>query len=247
MTRRPNVLIGLGLAVFVIGVTSVLMLLKDDNGSGPGTTADGPSANAVLVARVDVAAGTSGDELIASGRVRLDDIPSDVRAADALTSTAQLAGQTLSVDLRAGEQITASSLRAAPLRSGKVEIPKGREAVAVSVDFVPGGGGYISAGDLVNVFAVMGEPRSPGAATKLVLRNVRVLDVSTEIAPRAGSTEATERASGTTITYLLALTSNQAEQVIFLTSNESVYFSLLPGKQGGDQPTPGRAYVNALS
>jgi hypothetical protein len=73
--------------------------------------------------------------------------------------------------------------------------------------------------------------------TKLVLGNVQVLDVSSEVAPRVTGNE--DRALGTTVTYLLALDPNEAEQVIYLASNAQVWMALV-GNVAPLPPTSGR-------
>ena len=120
-----------------------------------------------------------------------------------------------------------------------VNIPDGMEAVAVQVPFVPGVAGYVHAGDTVNVFAVVkngqsGTPLRPPMA-RLILTNVKVIS---ETGPAAG-------ADAGNATYLLALTSSQAEQVIYFTSFESLYLDLTR-KGAPPAVTTGRTPTNAL-
>lgn len=187
MQKRPNLLVMLGLAVFVLGTAMVLLVVRDDG----------------------------GDEAAAAGpRTR----GGPVAAGDA----------------------TAVPIPAAP---EPVAIPDGKRGVAVRTGFVPGVAGYVSAGDHVDVYAAMSK-QAP-ARVELVLPDVEVLDVSIEVAPRRSTGEEGERPSGSEITYLLALDPVQAERVIFLTTNESLYLTLVP-KGAPPVGTPGRTYDNVL-
>jgi Flp pilus assembly protein CpaB len=120
-----------------------------------------------------------------------------------------------------------------------VSIPDGMEAVAVQVPFVQGVAGYAHAGDTVNVFAVVktgqsGTPLKPPMA-KLILSNVKVIS---ETGPAAG-------ADAGNATYLLALTSAQAEQIIYFSSFEALYLDLTR-KGAAPAVTTGRTPTNAL-
>ena len=239
MGKRSNLLIILGLTAFVLGTSVVLLVLRgEDDEAGAGTVTPG----SVLVARQDLVAGTSGADVVAGNLVEVRTVPGEDRQADALTTTAELGGRVLAADVRAGEQLRASALRPAALRSGAVDIPEGKQGVAVQLPFVPGVAGYVAAGDHVNLYANI---KAAGPMTKLVLPNVEVLDVSTEIAPRRAGTSQGERATGSQITYLLALDAVDAERVIFLAENETLYLTLVPKGQAASA-APGRNYDNIL-
>jgi hypothetical protein len=118
-------------------------------------------------------------------------------------------------------------------------IPPGLTAVAVQLPFIQGLGGFAKAGDIVNIYATINKGKVTGALNppeaKLIVSNVPVLEVL--------STSPTLGAAAST-TYLLALDPGQAEQVIFFTTNESLYFSLVP-KNAPPATTTGRSYQNA--
>lgn len=117
-------------------------------------------------------------------------------------------------------------------------IPEGMQAVAVDMPAVQGLAGYAKAGDLVNVYATVrnAQPefklRQPIA--KLVLTAVKVLDVRS---PAAGGTG--------NATYLLALTVDQAEQLIFFAKFEAIWLALANPDQK-PVSSVGRSYQNAL-
>lgn len=120
------------------------------------------------------------------------------------------------------------------------DIPEGMEALAVRVDFVAGAAGYVGAGDRVNLFAVIdkttpadegNQPTGPGfrtPRTELLLSNVLVLDVSSQVEPRRGSDDpSAPRPSGDALTYLLAVDTTQAARAIFATSFHRLHLTLV--------------------
>jgi Flp pilus assembly protein CpaB len=234
MAKRSNVLVILGIALFALGVAIVFLLVRDDTTSVAAGT-PGP-AGQVLVATGDIAAGTTGEDLVAKGMVEAKTFEPGQIAPGAVTSTALLANQTVATDIATGAQVTTSSLRQSQVRGTSVVIPEGKQGVAVQLDFVPGVGGYVGAGDRVNVYSVVRngvpDPRNPAAApcnprVHLFLSNVEVLDVSAEVAPRvAGADQKQERAPGGALTYLLALDPFEAERVIFMASHEALHLAL---------------------
>lgn len=250
MARRSNVLVIIGIAFFVLGAAIVFLLVKDDEG---GTVRAGSAAEAtqVLVAKSDIPAGTTGDEAVAEGMVEAKTFAPGQIAPGAVSSTALLAGQTIATDIGAGAQLTTTSLRPSQVRGASVAIPDGKQGVAVQLDFVPGVGGYVGAGDRVNMYSVVRngapDPENPRDApcsprVHLFLSNVEVLDVSTEVAPRrALSDQEQERPTGNAITYLLALDPFEAERVIYMASNESLYLALTgPDVPPASTPGPGQ-------
>ena len=114
------------------------------------------------------------------------------------------------------------------------EIPKGKQALAVQVDYVRGVAGYVKAGDKVNVFGTV-KPGSPppkgltNPVAKLLLPDVQVLSVS---APGV--------ATGGPTTFVLALNPTDAEQVVYFQTFEGLYLSLARSDQGA-VTTPGRS------
>jgi Flp pilus assembly protein CpaB len=120
------------------------------------------------------------------------------------------------------------------------EIPRGKVALAVNVGYVQGVAGFVKPHDKVNLFGTVksGSPApkvglNPPVA-KLLLSDVEVLSTS---APAAGSNAT---AAGSNITYVLALTPTEAEQVVYFQTFEGMYMSLARSDQGVVS-TPGRA------
>jgi pilus assembly protein CpaB len=219
MKKKSNVLLLAGALAFVVGAGVVVATV---GGSSDAVAAD-DVASEVLVAREPVPAGTTVDVALEQGLLTAQEMDLDDRAADAVSSVTGLAGRIVDDALAPGQQLTMSSLRPATLRAATIAIPAGKQGVAVELPFVPGGGGYVGAGDRVNVYGNM--PHDDGrAVAELLLQNVEVLDVSTEVAPRVTGGE--ERASASVITYLLALDLNEAQRVIDAASNAQLWLAL---------------------
>jgi Flp pilus assembly protein CpaB len=118
-------------------------------------------------------------------------------------------------------------------------LPDGMEAVAVQLPYVPGVAGYVRAGDLINVYATIKNGPTQGKLknqplAKLTLTNVRVVDVRAPLQGTEGN-----------VTFLLALSAKDAEQVVFLSRYESLWFTLVKPK-AKPASTTGRAYTNVL-
>jgi Flp pilus assembly protein CpaB len=238
MAKRSNILVVLGVAFFTLGAAIVFLLLRDDTSSVSAGAVG--SSSQVLVATTDIAAGTSGEDMVAKGMIEAKTFEPGQVAPGALTSTAALANQAVAADIGKGTQLTTSSLRRSQARRTSVVIPEGKQAVAVQLGTVPGMGGYVSAGDRVNMYSVVrngvDDPAKPAGSpcnprVHLFLSNVEVLDVATGAAP------VDEKGGGGPITYVLALDPFEAERVIFLSSNEALHLAL-PGDQAPPASTP---------
>lgn len=244
MGKRSNMLVAVGLVVFLLGGAIVMLALRNDNGNDTAVAAtNSADSRTVLVAGEDLAAGASGADLVSSGKVRTE-TASAASAPDAVTSPADLVGKVLALPVKKGEVVRLGSLRAETIK-----IPDGKQAVAVQVDFIPGVAGQVGPGDLVNVYANVTKSADPAQKvpfTKLLLGNVEVLKVSEAPPPAAPTTPTTVNplaapvaSSGTPLVFLVAVDQAQAEKVIFSASNQKLYAALVPK---GQQPidTPGR-------
>ncbi|MHB8466214.1 MAG: RcpC/CpaB family pilus assembly protein [Acidimicrobiales bacterium] len=129
-----------------------------------------------------------------------------------------------------------SGATAAPVIAFK--IPEGQNAVAIPMDYFAGGGGYVRSGDLVNIYALFNKDcasKEFPAAVKLLKSNVRVLEV-------LGSPPA---ASGAASSYLLALSPQDAERLIFNAKFAGLYFTLTTNNEPAASTT-GITCSNAL-
>ena len=231
MKNKSTALLMIGALAFLLGAALVLGALRGHNDKTAGR-----DASMVLVAKSAIPSGTTGDAAVKNGLVVARSVKASERASDALSSPADIAGRTIDVAVAPGEQVRASQLRPPALRAASITIPEGKQGVAVQLPFVAGGAGYVAAGDHVNVYGNLTKDEST-PMTKLVLGNIQVLDVSSEVAPRVTGNE--DRATGAAVTYLLALDPNEAEQVIYLAANAQLWMALV-GTEAPLPPTSGR-------
>jgi Flp pilus assembly protein CpaB len=247
--RRSNLLVLLGIAFFVVGGIIVLLITSGDDGGGSG----GTSKAVVVVPTEDVSAGTLADDLIKAGKLKEVEIPVSDVVPGAIQSLNQMAGATFTQGFGDGQQLLSTGLQ---LQTRTFDVPKGFEAVAVQLDFVGGGAGYVNPGDKINLYAVLQTAAGavPVPRAELLLTNVEVLDVNLTIPPRRGTgtsapADATSaaRPAGSEITYLLALRTDDAEKIVYMTEFQKLYASL-PAKDAPPAgPTPGRDGGNILS
>jgi Flp pilus assembly protein CpaB len=246
LRRRSNLMVLLGIAFFVVGGVIVYLLTGDDE--SPSAGAGGPAT--VIVGTDDIPAGSLADDLIEGGKLKAIEVPTEQVSPGAIQSLNQLAGATFIQGFAAEQQIVSSGVQ---LQSRTFEVPAGYEAIAVQIDFVPGGAGYVSEGDRINLYGIYetaaGEQPVPRA--ELLLTNVEVLDVDLTIPPRRGTandgtTQTTQRASSTAVTYLLAVKPLDAEKIIYTTEFEGLYASLTADDAPPAGPTPGRDGGNVL-
>ena len=184
----------------------------------------------VLVATEDIIEGTAASAIMKRGQVKTVEVPKRYLAQNALASLDGYGNRVLTSPLGRGEQLTGKRFRSEEKSAIANKLPAGRLAMAISVDEVTGVGGKIQAGDKIFVLATF-EP-GPGGTdiTRVLLRDIKVLDAPTE----AARTGAAATVSKSTIT--LAVTPSQAEKLVFAEEKGAVWISLSPA---GSRNLPG--------
>jgi Flp pilus assembly protein CpaB len=223
----------------------------------------------VLFAKEDIKQGTTGADAVA--KVEVKQVAAAQRAADSLSSASELSTQLVVAAFGKGEQIRQGGLKRQSGQATSVPLAAGKEAVAVAIPFVPGGAGYVAAGNLVNVYQVIpdvvqtvsetGQQVAAGLPfstprVELLLTNVRVLEVQAAGATPLVTPTASNNAAGTSattssqptgsITVILEVDTLDAEKVIFGTSAQklSLYLTRVGDGNAPAGPTPGRDYTN---
>ena len=245
MRNRSNLLVLLGIAFFVVGGIIVYVLTSDDDSGG--TSSAGPVT--VVVASRDIAPGSLADEVIAQGGLKEQKVPSGQAVAGAVQSLNQLSGATFVSGFAAQTQITTAGLQSL---NRTFEVPEGYEAMALQLDFVAGGAGYVNPGDKINVYGAFSTQYPLGNAVlpraELLLSNVEVLDVDLTVPARRGSADTTTaRLSTDTVTYLVAVKTVDAEKLVFATEFESIYATLTAKDAPAAGNTPGRDGASILA
>lgn len=262
MRQRSNLIILFGIAFFLVGGALVYLVISDDgDGGGGGGSASSPQV-AILIAKEDIPANTTGAEAVEQGLLDTRTVTAGNQPTGALTSASALDNQIFALAVDKGTAITTAQLATRSLSN--VSVPEGYEAVAVDVAYVSGGAGYVAPGDRVNVFGVYGDPAYPlrdagipnpdsiTPRTELALTNVLVLDVSSQQATSAQTTDAAGNpvvsrpaVAGGSLTYLLALRTTDVERVVHLDQFAAIYLSLQADDAPPSDDTVGVAGANA--
>ena len=244
MRNRSNLLVLLGIAFFVVGGIIVYVLTKDDGSS----SSSSPGEVTVVVGTQDIPAGATAKDLVAANQLKEEQVPQAQLVPGAIQSLNQLDGATFISGFAKGQQITTSGVQ---LVNRGYRLPKGYEAVSITVPFTDGDAGYVNVGDEINLYGVLATTPVDGSKlprAQLLLSNVRVLDVSRAIAANGATGDASgvARESADNVTYLLALKTNDVEKVIFTAKFEGIYVSLTDGTSPAAGPTAGVGTDNVL-
>ncbi len=242
MGRRSNLIVTLGLAVFIVGAAATYLVVRNGGDGGRATSSAGKVP--VLVASKPIPAGTTGTNVVANGMTKTRNVDAAAKPATAVTDASQLAGKTVTLGVAEGEIITLDQFQVAQTRIGTLKIPDGKTALALQLANVPGVAGFAGAGDRINIYGVVkpgSDPKNPQGATHLIMQNTEVLNVN-------GATLAAAQGQpgGTGLVYLLAVTPTEAERLIYLSTFEQLYFSLVSKDAAPVGVTPGSSIADAL-
>ena len=205
----------------------------------------------VLVADELIPEGTTAAEL--AGMVRTELVPAKTAVGGRVETLDALAGRVATVDILPGEQLLAGRFaRPDDLEApGTVEVPEGLQEVSVLLDPQRAVGGRLAAGDTVGVY--LSQVLSDGTGqTSVVLHRVLVTQVQGAPSapdPDAESGTETAAASGAPAASLmvtLAISSRDAETVVFGAEHGSLWLSLEPegAETGGTRVLdPGTIYT----
>ena len=235
MAKRSNLIVTIGLAVFVAGAAATFLVVRN---SDDDSTVSGKGAQ-VLYAAKAIPSGTTGAVAVDQGMVKTRSIADSARPATALTDPSELSGRTAAASVPEGTVITSDQFAVPQTRLGTVRIPQGKTALAVQLGYVPGVAGFVGSGDRIDIYGLMKEgPGSPSG--KLIMQNTEVLSVT------PSGTTAQAAGSGTDPIFLLAVSPQEAERLAFLTTFQQLYFSLVPKDAPAIGATPGTGLADAL-
>lgn len=241
MGKRSNLIVTLGLAVFIVGAAATFLIVRDN---GDETATAGPGRVTVLVADKPIPAGTQGSTAVSQGMVKNKVVVDSAKPATALTDVSQLAGKTVTLGVAEGQVLTTDQFQTAQTRIGTLKIPDGKTAIAVQLANVPGVAGFAGAGDRINVYGLIkpgSDSKMPQGGAHLIMQNTEVLNVNgTTLAAAQG------QPGGTGLVYLLAVSAPEAERLAYLTTFEGLYFSLVAKDAAPVGGTPGATIADAL-
>jgi len=240
-SNRLIMLIGLFLAVVAfVGIIYVI----GQGGTGNGSSAKVDTTTNV-VAAVDIPLGTT----LTQDMLKTEDVKASEKVAGTPTKPSEVIGQTVTTEIKAGQQITAADFSAVTVNPdvGRL-LDTGTRAMAVLVDQVSGVGTLVKPGDQVDVvLGIAGADKFPvvttdpvtkaisvvpginGTSVKAILQNLKVVGTllpppttsgTTQPAPSGAPT--TPALNGQTQIVLLAVTDQQAEVLRFAQIDGSI-------------------------
>ena len=179
--RSNRGLLLLGLFLGLVSAVLIVVYLSQANEGGGGEVS-GAGVTPVVVASLDIAAGTR----IVEGMVETKEIAVDTVLAGVFPDTEAVIGQVVRVQLVAGEQVISTKVTAtgAAIADGEnpplaFVIPEGKRAVSIQVSNVIGASGLIRPGDYVDVILTMEVEEDNLAQT--ILQNILVLSVDQDV------------------------------------------------------------------
>ena len=220
MKSRSTTIIGAGVAVAILGAALVFLYAHNLQGSASAATGNNVGAYVVTTA---IPQGTKGTSV--ATYVKGLAVPAAARPADALTSISQIANLQALRTINVGEVIATSQFGAAGTLNASTNgltIPGGKNAITVTSPVPQAVAGFVSAGDLVNIYMTT---KSGDQGARLLLSNVTVLAVVPANTPKAAPAPLT-----TDVFFTLALSPQEAEKVIFAQTYEALWYGLVhPG------------------
>ncbi len=204
----------------------------------------------VLVAKSDILQGTAASDALNSGLIATKQVPKNILPPSAVSNAADLTNKIAVGAISKGQFIVSGSFVVATEVGGfSSQVPKGHQAITISVDNSHGVGGFVTPGDRVNVIYSgpvadsQGLPKSGGNDNKVsafLVPSVRVLAVgsttatatatntnaSTTESTIAGANNAAASTPQNTGLITLDVTPRQAEQIAQGLSLGSFYLTL---------------------
>jgi len=248
MGRRTVLLIA-ALVVAALGTVLVFLYAQraDTNAKA------GQSLVTVLVAKSDIAVGTSGATASSNGAFEQQQVPTANVVTGALSDATPLANLVAVVPIFPGQQII-SQQWAATAQTAGLSLPPGTLAMQVQLGDPERVAGFVTPGSFVAIFTT-GTEKGAGAAggvptARVLLPKIQVLAVgpATAVAAATGSTSsATEQIPPAILT--LAVTQDQFEKILFVTktpgsSYTGLTFGLLDKNSKVDPANPGTTETN---
>jgi pilus assembly protein CpaB len=219
MSRRA-VLVIVALAVAALSTALLTLYVRDAQARADARQ----DLVQVLVAKQDIPAGTTGQQLLDSGWATLAAIPKAAANPDALSElSAKQRTSHLAAPVYTGEQILRKRLTQSA--TSRLAIPEGLVAISVKLDDPARVAGYVEPGSRVAIFATM--PEEGGNGTRLLLDKVDVLEVG-------ANASGDNRGDGTLMT--LAVNEEGARKIIFAQTHGSLYVALINDKSAVGSP-----------
>lgn len=199
----------------------------------------------VVVSKVDVPARTNLDQLIKDDQFRIIQVPESVVVDGAVTSLDQLAGKSNGVAILAGEQIPVARI-SGNVPGGALAIPKGMEAITVSLDASRGVAGAINSGDQVTIYGTFTDFTDIDTGEKIPTTTTVLVPTAELLAvfrPLASTPFGSDDATATeqlpnSLAVTIALSPEDTQKFVFTMETGRVWFGLLPPDENGQPLQP---------
>jgi pilus assembly protein CpaB len=174
----------------------------------------------------DVPKGFSGDEAIATEKVKVDKIPQEFRPGTALTDVNALRGKVALTNLSANQVLVDGMFvdpRVAQVTAAQ-RIPSGQVAVSLTFDQVHAVAGLLVPGDKVNIMI------NVDGAEHTLYQNVNILYIGTQAAPQAGDTAAVAAPAAGSNLITFAVPQDAANRLAWAFKNDpsTIHLALVP-------------------
>ena len=231
----PLVVVG---AIVVVASFAATVLV----GQFSGRSTFAPTASqAVLVAARDVAPRTvlvSADLTVAHYAV------ADVPPA-ALATAASAVGLVAQTTLKKGQPVLSNQVgkdAGSGALSAYLPLAPGIVALTVPSDEQQGVGGYVQAGDYIDIVAVVTPKNAQTANVRTIYSNIRVIRVGPAAVTAGAASAAAQQTGGLATSLTLAVTQCQAEYINWFVANAALRYTLLAYQDY--QATPAAADTN---
>jgi Flp pilus assembly protein CpaB len=183
----------------------------------------------VYVATKDVPAGTPGRDLLKKKFITTNDVTRRTVVAGAISNTDQIDRLLLKEPLYAGEQVTVRRFSDVNAQGIQGQLKGTQRAVEIPGKPHQVLQGILRTGDHVDVVANIGKLEQPPHVSRIILRDLLVLE-----APNSSATSKVDPNADATV--VLAVTDTQVQRLFYVTQNADWTLQLRPVVDAADSP-----------
>ena len=234
--NRRIVLIAVAVILALVGTFAVYNYAHNADKRAVAST----KAAQVLIAQKQVPAGTRWSDAVKGGYFSQENIPANSAPASALASTSASvpADEVATADIASGQIVLRPMFSTKTPTTGVLAIPKGMQALSVSLSSTADVAGYVESGSQIAIYATFKVTNQAAGttgtqsvgtdlyATKLLLPRVDVIATS-QGAPADVTGAKGGSGGGSSVTLTLSVNQQQAQQVILAQQVGSLYLALL--------------------
>lgn len=185
----------------------------------------------VLVAKGQINAGETIEQATQAGKIDKKAVVTNALVPGYQVDTTALTGEVAQVTIYPGEQIIATKFGKTAAPVSALQIPSGKMAISVNLTDPARVAGFVQPGSTVSIFMQGSDPKKGQPFSQLLLPDVTVIGVgsTTPVATTTTDTsgnQTTEQLPRTLLT--LAVDQDQAQKVLFASTNGALAFALLP-------------------